>query len=394
LSSEFRDQQLFHAVKLEDDSFGRRFCFFPLRPAGCVGIFFPYVVTKSDDQPVPLSEPARQQDRSNFRTLASSFELPKLAVMGAVISWAMLAGSGCAAAGGQFVLPTQASSSGANGANVAQAAPQSRRVEQERPTAVRASEARINTIVTATDAAAWRLPTASPVEDVSASSARCPAEMALVEGRVCVDRWEASIVERLADGTERSWSPYLPVDGHESSVRAVSRPHVVPQGYISGEQGARACRASGKRLCGADEWERACRGPQKTAFPYGNERTARVCNDDNRATHPVVEVARLLHIPEDRLWFDGMNQSLINQLPNGLLEAGERAECTNDYGVFDMVGNLHEWVDDREGTFRGGYYMDTSLNGEGCSYATTAHDFSYHDYSTGFRCCMDPDRVE
>ncbi len=102
----------------------------------------------------------------------------------------------------------------------------------------------------------------------------------------------------------------------------------------------------------------------------------------------------LLNIPEGRLWYDGMNQPLINQLPNSLLETGARAECTNDYGVFDMVGNLHEWISDPEGTFRGGYYMDTTRNGDGCSYATTAHGFTYHDYSTGFRCCADPDHVE
>ena len=38
---------------------------------------------------------------------------------------------------------------------------------------------------------------------------------------------------------------------------------------------------------------------------------------------------------------------------------------------------------------RGGYYQDTHLNGDGCSYRTVAHDVSYHDYSTGFRCCAD-----
>ena len=25
---------------------------------------------------------------------------------------------------------------------------------------------------------------------------------------------------------------------------------------------------------------------------------------------------------------------------------GERAECSNEYGIFDMVGNLHEWIDE------------------------------------------------
>ena len=218
--------------------------------------------------------------------------------------------------------------------------------------------------------------------------------MALVDDRVCVDRWEASLAERLPSGVDQPWSPFHPVDGHESSVRAVSRPGVIPQGYISGEQAAQACHASGKRLCAADEWERACRGARRLRFPYGDERRRTACNDDLRKTHPVAEVGALLGIPAERLWFDGMNQPLINQLPHSLVETGSRGECTNEYGVFDMVGNLHEWIEDRDGTVRGGYYMDTTLNGEGCSCATTAHDFRYHDYSTGFRCCADPERVE
>jgi sulfatase modifying factor 1 len=54
-----------------------------------------------------------------------------------------------------------------------------------------------------------------------------------------------------------------------------------------------------------------------------------------------------------------------------------------------MVGNLHEWTNDPNGTFQGGYYLDTHQNGDGCGYRTTAHEFTYHDYSTGFRCCAD-----
>jgi hypothetical protein len=259
-----------------------------------------------------------------------------------------------------------------------------------------------------TDGAAYlelRMSPASPTiepEDRTAAilrtNARCPAEMALVDDRVCVDRWEASLVERVPypgrGSVERPWSPYLPVDGHEQCVRAVSRPGVVPQAYISGKQAAGACNVSGKRLCASDEWEFACRGPSKLQFPYGDQRRAGVCNDDVRPIHPVAEVGQMLGIARGRLWHDGMNQPMTNQLPNTLLSTGERAECTNAYGVYDMVGNLHEWVDDPDGTFRGGYYMDTTKNGDGCSYRTTAHDFTYHDYSTGFRCCMDPERVE
>ena len=44
----------------------------------------------------------------------------------------------------------------------------------------------------------------------------------------------------------------------------------------------------------------------------------------------------------------------------------------NGYGVYDMVGNLHEWTNDPNGTFQGGYYLDTHKNGDGCSYRTVA----------------------
>ncbi len=56
-----------------------------------------------------------------------------------------------------------------------------------------------------------------------------------------------------------------------------------------------------------------------------------------------------------------------------------------------MVGNLHEWIADSGGTFYGGYYQDVASlgHGAGCDYATVAHSASYHDYSTGFRCCAD-----
>ncbi|MGK3984707.1 SUMF1/EgtB/PvdO family nonheme iron enzyme [Sorangium sp. So ce136] len=227
----------------------------------------------------------------------------------------------------------------------------------------------------------------------STASGRCPAEMALVEDRVCVDRWESSLVE-LTPAGERPWSPFYPVDGIERRVRAVSWPGVIPQGYISGRQAKMACASSGKRLCTTDEWVTACRGPDDTLFPYGALRQQGVCNDDERPVHPVAEIAALLEIKSEELWTTAMNNPLINQLSHALLPTGERAGCANAYGVFDMVGNLHEWVDDPSGTFRGGYFMDTSRNGEGCKYATTAHSFGYHDYSTGFRCCMDPEQVD
>jgi formylglycine-generating enzyme required for sulfatase activity len=142
----------------------------------------------------------------------------------------------------------------------------------------------------------------------------------------------------------------------------------------------RACEGSKKRLCRPNEWKAACKGPQATRFPYGNTRIAGACVDTNRRS-PM----NVLHngVLTDRT----LNDPQANQLDHTLEQAGAFVSCTNGYGVYDMVGNVHEWTDD--GSFRGGFYLDTKLNGQGCDYRTTAHPPSYHDYSTGFRCCAD-----
>jgi sulfatase modifying factor 1 len=220
----------------------------------------------------------------------------------------------------------------------------------------------------------------------------CPQGMVSIEGAYCIDAYEASLVEELADGTERSW-PYYQTLPANVVVRAVSSSGVFPQGYVSGMQARDACRRSGKRLCKADEWRNACMGPKKTTFPYGNARVTGRCNDNGRSPMRFFNPG-LDGKPEHR-WMWGVAGNMVdprlNQLAGTLTHTGERTGCTNDYGVFDMVGNLHEWVDDPKGTFRGGYYLDTHLNGDGCNYKTTAHPFTHYDYSTGFRCCADPE---
>ncbi len=216
--------------------------------------------------------------------------------------------------------------------------------------------------------------------------AGCPANMANVDGRFCVDRYEDSLVEILPNGDERPYDPYTTVEGHV--VRAVSERGVVPHGYISEVQAKEACARSGKRLCKPVEWRQACMGPQHTTFGYGNKRVSGRCND--HGVSPMINVMRM-RVDRPHEWTtDRMNDPRLNQAPSTLSKTGEHSSCTNGYGVYDMVGNLHEWVDDPDGTFQGGYYLDTHLNGDGCTYRTVAHAASYHDYSTGFRCCADP----
>lgn len=215
----------------------------------------------------------------------------------------------------------------------------------------------------------------------------CPPDMASVDDLFCVDKYEASLVEVLPNGEERAWSAFHPVEGHV--VRAVSEPKVFPQGYISGNQAAEACARSGKRLCKPREWTKACMGPSHLQYGYAQKDEPHRCNDYGRS--PVIALyARGNNLGERGEWnFEKMNDPSLNQLDRTLAHTGDHDGCTNGYGVYDMVGNLHEWVADPAGTFQGGYYQDTHENGDGCSYKTMAHASWYHDYSTGFRCCAD-----
>jgi hypothetical protein len=233
---------------------------------------------------------------------------------------------------------------------------------------------------------------AGPASTRTTKTSPCPAGMVSIDGSYCIDAYEASLVQEMPDGSEVAW-PYYEAVSPKADVRAVSRAGVYPQGYISGTQSRAACARSGKRLCKPAEWTRACMGPGKTVFPYGNTRMTGTCNDNGRSGLRFFN-PQLDDKPEHRwMWGYGgnMNDPRINQLPGTLTHTGERSACTNGYGVFDMVGNVHEWVDDPAGTFQGGYYLDTHINGDGCHYRTTAHAITHSDYSTGFRCCADTD---
>ena len=200
----------------------------------------------------------------------------------------------------------------------------------------------------------------------------CPAGMARV-ATFCIDRFEAALADH---------SPYQSPAGHPT--RALSLRGGVPQAYISQVDAGAACAAAGKRLCTDAEWLRACQGPSGTTYPYGNTRQPGACNDA-RAVHPAVE----LYGTSDAWIFSHLDSPCLNQEADGLARTGAHASCVTAEGVFDMMGNVHEWTADPAGTFRGGYYVDTVQNGNGCLYATTAHAVSYDDYSTGFRCCAD-----
>ena len=241
--------------------------------------------------------------------------------------------------------------------------------------------------------------------------ARCSAEMVDVAGRFCIDRYEASLVDTRAG---RAISPYFParrqdtrftLDAFENTLpragafalprppafqleeafepKAVSAEGSIPNGYLSGNVAREACLNAGKRLCTPAEWVTACRGEKARKFPYGDSYEPGVCN-----------VSREAH-PASVLWGNASKNHLDPRLnlvagSEGALlrRTGATRECRSTWGsdaVFDMVGNLDEWVDEPRGAFLGGFYARATR--EGCDSRISSHPPEYFDYSLGVRCC-------
>jgi formylglycine-generating enzyme required for sulfatase activity len=247
--------------------------------------------------------------------------------------------------------------------------------------------------------------------------------MVRVAKRYCVDRYEAVLVDvrsgerlspyyspskKLALYSAKLWQqkrltvgdakaramplPELPLWQRERQAepKAVARKNMTPNGHVSGEQAELACRNAGKRLCTIDEWRIACMGEREQQFPYGADYEQGRCNVF-RFAHP----AMILHDNPSK----GHSDPRLNQVKHKgkplLRKTGATPACKSvweDDGIYDMVGNLDEWVDDSDGMFAGGFYARSTK--EGCEWASTAHPIHYADYSTGVRCCADLPGVE
>lgn len=81
------------------------------------------------------------------------------------------------------------------------------------------------------------------------------------------------------------------------------------------------CDWAGKRLCAEGEWAAACAGPSGRAFPYGDTFEPMTCTGCAA-------------------------QGICGKLAyNATTPVGARAGCASAPGLFDMSGNVEEWVD-------------------------------------------------
>jgi formylglycine-generating enzyme required for sulfatase activity len=121
-----------------------------------------------------------------------------------------------------------------------------------------------------------------------------------------------------------------------------------------------ACGATGKRLCTPEEWQTACKGPDGTAYSYGSTYKASACNG-----------------------IDAFGRQNFHLVPTGSFP-----DCTNEWGVFDMNGNLWEHV-------AGGSDMRVRGGAHNCSDSAALHRCDYvpgnwSPSARGFRCCLTP----
>ncbi|HKO48460.1 MAG TPA: SUMF1/EgtB/PvdO family nonheme iron enzyme [Polyangiaceae bacterium] len=249
----------------------------------------------------------------------------------------------------------------------------------------------------------------------AAGARRCSPEMAQVHS-FCIDRWEIRTVDaasgqalspfyppspKLAASVRDIWLyeqstlgaaaarsfplPELPrfQREHPFEPRAVSEAGALPQAYLSYNLAKRACENARKRLCSKDEWLTACRGQKGRLFPYGESYRAGRCNV-HRATHPghVLHASSSLGLLDPRL-------NLVEEGEDPLLRVtGATGACASEWSgekIYDMVGNLDEWVEDK--MFLGGFYARSTT--KGCEAQISSHAEIYFDYSTGTRCCSD-----
>ena len=130
-----------------------------------------------------------------------------------------------------------------------------------------------------------------------------------------------------------------------------------PVTKVTWQEAKNLCEAAGKRLCTDDEWVRACRGPQGLRFPYGQEYDGTKCNSESKVDAP--------------------------------LRIGETPKtCVSGYGVYDLNGNVWEWVGTslEDGVMvRGGAWSSESC--AECALKLWENSPNTKSDRGGFRCC-------
>lgn len=128
---------------------------------------------------------------------------------------------------------------------------------------------------------------------------------------------------------------------------------------VTHEEAAKRCEESGKRLCSAEEWERACKGPNSKIYAYGDTYDQEFCGK-------------------------GLEEPYAS---------GAKPECKSGWGVFDQSGSFREWTSTttkKDRVLVKGGEKGAAERGTRCA-AGTDESVNFADKSLSFRCCRDVD---
>ena len=142
----------------------------------------------------------------------------------------------------------------------------------------------------------------------------------------------------------------------------------LPTVNVTYREAERLCAEREKRLCTEQEWQRAATGPENYPYGYGERFESGRCNT------PLLQ---------DGAWIRG----------RGLAPSGSFAQCSNSYGLHDMIGNAWEWTSTwyaQEKGWRivrgGSYFHSANMARTEVRYGRYL-DAEYRLDLVGFRCC-------
>ena len=172
------------------------------------------------------------------------------------------------------------------------------------------------------------------------------------------------------------------IDAHEYPNTPGEYPPVVLDAFDASAM----CREQGKRLCWESEWTAACEGAQRTPFPYGYKRDPNTCNIDNKPRNFDPKAMR----SSNKAVQDAELNKITQHHP-----IGADPECKSDFGVYNMTGNVEEWIFLERprgactwaGT-KGGHWLKVR---NACRPTGVAHNEPWTFYVLSLRCCSDPD---
>jgi formylglycine-generating enzyme required for sulfatase activity len=166
-------------------------------------------------------------------------------------------------------------------------------------------------------------------------------------------------------------------DGHVYFIDKYEFPNKknkMPEAKLSLEKAIALCKTVGKRLCTSREWRNACQDGKQKRYVYG---------DKYRPGHCLSNT----DIPQG-------HTSLIHE-EQEYAPSGSNVNCVTDKGIFDMNGNLEEWVLDNwkgfGGILEGGAWYSHHQYADCTGRYSRQPDYRLtpdrHTDSAGVRCC-------